>query len=145
MVSWRGGGIDSLIENTFEFKLLRSSYKVESASDTISNWSLIDSKGTNFIVHEDGIVEIGKNIHCIRVWGLVEGTCASGRGWGHLNWNHNGKTQVMSGLDYGDFSTVPLYAVFNVSEGDTLWLRWGELSSINSAGLCSWLCLEKIF
>lgn len=96
-------------------------------------------------MNSDGTITIGSDIHCIRVWGLVEGTCASGRGWGHLYWTHNGTTNSISGLDYGSYSTVPLYAVFNVSQGDTLWLQWTELASINSAGLRSWLCLEKIF
>lgn len=116
------GGVESLIENSFEFKLLRSSYSVTANSGTISGWSIVDSKGSNFIVNSDGTITIGSDIHCIRVWGLVEGTCASGRGWGHLYWTHNGTTNSISGLDYGSYSTVPLYAVFNVSQGDTLWL-----------------------
>lgn len=131
----------------YEYIWLRSSNVMSSATGIVKDYSIVNKRGNCFSydILPSGNIVIGENVEYVRVMAKVSGSVQNTRGWGSLYHERDGEIlSRIANVEYGDYVTVQLNAIYNVRKGDKLYMGYDEFARLNADGLVSDYFVEKI-
>lgn len=131
----------------YEYIWLRSSNVMSSVNGIVKDYSIVNKRGNCFSydILSSGNIVIGENAEYVRVMAKVSGSVQNTRGWGSLYHERDGEIlSRITNVEYGDYVTVQLNAIYNVRKGDKLYMGYDEFARLNADGLVSDYFVEKI-